>query len=205
MVTRKNYQSKEVRAAHAVLLELTHLLGEYRNDIVLVGGWVPELLLPNSKEPHVGSTDVDLALNHKQLQEAGYRTIYELLLGRGYRQGKQPFIFHRMVDLKDGNKVEVQVIAMKERLKEKDAWDVYYCVKNYPGGVNSLVNEFKPHLRHGVVQEGLAIFAEKFSSTEHVGCRFVADFEEYNDPEEIALLKRDVFEQIDHFLKALGR
>ena len=29
------------------MLELVRLLGEYRDDIVVVGGWVPELLLPD--------------------------------------------------------------------------------------------------------------------------------------------------------------
>lgn len=42
MVTLQDYPLVEVQAAHAVLLELAHLLGEYRQDVVLVGGWAPE-------------------------------------------------------------------------------------------------------------------------------------------------------------------
>jgi hypothetical protein len=45
MVTRRDYTAEAVGAAKSVLIELVHLLGEYRNEIVLVGGWVPELLL----------------------------------------------------------------------------------------------------------------------------------------------------------------
>ena len=63
----------DVEAAKSVLIELTHILGEYRDDMVLVGGWILELLIPQSQERHVGSIDVDLALNHKELTEAGYR------------------------------------------------------------------------------------------------------------------------------------
>ncbi len=41
------------------MLELVRLLGEYRDDMVIIGGWVPELLLPGAETKHVGSTDVD--------------------------------------------------------------------------------------------------------------------------------------------------
>ena len=44
MVTKKDYDAMQVEAAHSVMLELVRLLGEYRNDIVVVGGWVPALL-----------------------------------------------------------------------------------------------------------------------------------------------------------------
>jgi hypothetical protein len=57
MVTRDDYREEAVQAARSVLLELTHLLGEFRNDIVLVGGWVPGLILPDSEIQHLGSAD----------------------------------------------------------------------------------------------------------------------------------------------------
>ena len=97
MVVRKDYSREQVEAAHSVLLELTRLLGEYRDEIVLVGGWVPALLLPGGEDKHIGSIDVDLAFNHSALQEPRYQTIRDLLLSRGYVEGKQPFIFHRTV------------------------------------------------------------------------------------------------------------
>jgi hypothetical protein len=46
-------------------------------------------------------------------------------------------------------------MALDDRLKEKDAWDIYYCLLAYPGGIGALVEEFRPHLSHGLVQEGL--------------------------------------------------
>lgn len=95
MVTQKDYSEDLVRAARSVLIELVHLLGEYLEHIVLVGGWVPEFLLADSESPHVGSVDVDLALNHLKLQDEGYKSIQSLLVERGYTQGRQPFIFKR--------------------------------------------------------------------------------------------------------------
>jgi hypothetical protein len=73
-LTFRDYSADQVEAARSVLLELVHLLGEYRDDIVVVGGWVPQLILPPGPTPHVGSIDVDLALNHRNLTEAGEAT-----------------------------------------------------------------------------------------------------------------------------------
>jgi hypothetical protein len=111
MVTLRDYPPIEVQAARAVLLELAHLLGEYRQDVVLVGGWVPELLFPEAEITHVGSLDVDLALNHRSLDDAGYRTIHELLVGREYYQKPdgQPFQYFRRVQTAGGQEIIVPV------------------------------------------------------------------------------------------------
>ena len=111
MVTRRDYLDEAVEAARSVMIELVHLLGKYRESLVLIGGWVPELLLPNRERPHVGSIDVDLALDHRTIHAEGYKTIQELLLGRGYAQGKQPFIFLRKVRAGD-REIGVQVDLM---------------------------------------------------------------------------------------------
>ena len=108
MVTQRDYSAELVKAARSVLLELFHLLGEYWEHIVLVGGWVPEFLFSKQDTRHVGSIDVDLALNHLKLKEEGYQSIQALLFERGYVQGKQPFIFHRKV-IVGGNEIDVQV------------------------------------------------------------------------------------------------
>jgi len=274
MVTRKDYSAEAVQAAKSVLIELTHLLGEYREDIVLIGGWVPELIIPQGQWTHVGSIDVDLALNHTRIKEAGYRRIEELLLSRGYYQDKdrQPYIFLRdiivggsqytvEVDLLAGeyqgtgkthrhqevqgikarkargcelafdmttevniegevpggglDRVTIRVaaivpffvmkgMALVDRMKEKDAWDIYYCIRSYPGGIEVLVREFEPHKDNGLVQEGLGKIASKFASEKDIGPRFVSDFEEADDPDEIERIRRDAFERVHAFLEKLG-
>ena len=96
---RSDYSADAVEAAHSVLLELVRLLGEYQDAVVIVGGWVPELLISQSPHQHVGSLDVDIALDHRKLKEVGYKTILQLLLARGYQPSEQPFIFFRTVQL----------------------------------------------------------------------------------------------------------
>ena len=129
MVTRRDYTAEAVEAAKSVLIELTHLLGEYRDNIVLIGGWVPELLIPQKPRPHVGSMDIDLALNHLKIQEDGYKLIEELLTSRGYYQEaeKQPFIFFRNVPL-GGSVIKVQVDILSGE------YEGYRPETPYPGG-----------------------------------------------------------------------
>lgn len=255
-----------------MLVELVHLFGEYWENIVLVGGWVPDLLLGSKESPHIGSVDVDLALNHLKLKDEGYKSLRELLFSRGYQQGRQPFIFKRVVmleraeitvqlDLLSGeyagtgkghrhqkvqegfarktrgcdlvfdnpvivtiegelpggarDKVKLRVaalapflvmkgMALDERLKEKDAWDIYYCLQHCAGGLDQLIEEFKPLLGNRLVREGLEKIGKHFATEKHAGPRFVADFEEIVDSEERAIRERDAYEKVNYLLRRLG-
>jgi len=59
---QSEYGSRQTDAAHRVLIDLAQVLAPFQDCLVLIGGWVPYLLLPDAQEPHVGSIDVDLAL-----------------------------------------------------------------------------------------------------------------------------------------------
>lgn len=89
MATTKNeYDHLLVEAAHRVLLEVSHLLYDYRAGIVIVGGSVPGLLFEPELPGHVGTIDVDIALDQNVISDIGYRSILNLLSRRGYRQGE---------------------------------------------------------------------------------------------------------------------
>jgi len=94
-------------------------------------------------------------------------------------------------------------MALASRLMEKDAWDIYYCIRNYPGGVEQLAKEFSLLLKNKLVQEALENIAEKFASPEHIGPKHVADFEEIIDVEERARLQRDAYERVNALLALL--
>jgi len=93
---------------------------------------------------------------------------------------------------------------MAARLKEKDAWDIYYCIRNYPGGIEQLRKEFRGILQNKLTQEGLRDLAEKFASPDAVGPKHVADFEGISDAEERALVQRDAFERVNALLSQLN-
>ena len=73
-------------ASRAVLIEVMNVLGVFRDKIVLVGGWVPDLLYPNSG--HIGSLDVDLAVSQSAIGANAYETILNRMIEAGYRQGR---------------------------------------------------------------------------------------------------------------------
>ncbi len=75
----------------------------------------------------------------------------------------------------------VAILAMKgyvlgERLKEKDAYDIYSLVMYYKNGVESIVEEVKPFVAHELMQESLKNLQEKFKTRDWVGAALVADF-----------------------------
>lgn len=77
-------------ASLSVLLELWTILGTYREAMVLIGGWAPYFILKQYQEPenpfqHVGSIDIDVALNPAAIGPREYATIAELITRRGYK------------------------------------------------------------------------------------------------------------------------
>jgi hypothetical protein len=64
-----DYTDRQVEAARRVLVDVGQALGSFRDAIVVIGGWVPDLLLPNPEIEHVGSIDVDLALDVAKLAD----------------------------------------------------------------------------------------------------------------------------------------
>lgn len=202
----------------SVLIEVLTILAKDLDKFVVVGGWVPELAMPG--QGHMGSLDVDLALDPKKLEPLVYESIRKKLIDAGYQQAAElPSRFFR--DVKDGalqvkidlitgefpnlgeqgrqlqiqdmavsrlrgielafefqqgvevegvlptgghNRVVarlptipaflcIKAIAMSERMKPKDAYDIYFCVDNYSGGYKALANEFRATLSHPLIRE----------------------------------------------------
>ena len=68
--------------------------------------------MPEASNKHVGSIDVDIALNHRNFADDGYRMVHGLLKSHGYVPGKQPFIFYRDVKTSGETiRVEVDLLA----------------------------------------------------------------------------------------------
>jgi hypothetical protein len=82
-------------ASRAVLIEVMNVLGAFRDDIVLIGGWVPDLLYPN--RGHMGSLDVDLAVSPGALHAAVYQTILRRMLDAGYTHRTAPTHFLKQI------------------------------------------------------------------------------------------------------------
>ena len=221
-------------ACRAVLIEVLTILARDLDKLAVVGGWVPELAFPN--QGHIGSLDVDLALDARQLEPMAYESIRRKLLDAGYQQsaemsnrffrnmpntsiqvkvdlitGEFPelasggthhhiqelavwkargvdlaFIFQQDVvvegTLPNGGHNQVtakmpiiaaylciKAITLSERKKEKDAYDICFCIENYPGGYQKLAEEFRGKTDHELIAEGIAILRDKFEQLDSIG------------------------------------
>jgi hypothetical protein len=114
----EDYQDRLVEAARRVLIDVGQVLASFMDCVVVVGGWTPDLLLPDATERHIGSMDVDLALDAGRLTEGRYADLLKLLLDtRRYRSGEKGFQLVVDVDLEDGGvpiQVEVEFLASKD-------------------------------------------------------------------------------------------
>jgi len=97
--------------------------------------------------------------------------------------------------------------AIEGRYKQKDAYDIYYCIRNYPGGSEALAEECRPLLEYASGAAGYGFIAGKFDTADGFGPLCVRRFvEETNvlgdrEPEQ---WQQDAFGQVDAWLRALG-
>jgi predicted nucleotidyltransferase len=267
------YNSRQVQAARRVLIDLGQVLAAFQDCLVVVGGWVPDLLILEAEEAHIGSIDVDLALDARKLNDGRYAELLKLLLGtRRYRSGTKPFQLLTDVDLGDGGEpiqVEVEFLAPKEvklkknrpkllhnfrvlqadgcaaafnapveivlvgqtirgakntvrlrvaslpdflvmkahalagRDKPKDAYDICYCLTNFPGGLDALAAAWKQRLHEEDVKRAIAILHEKFETVDAFGPGQVVDFWGSPDHHAQEMQARRAFELVRQFLRLL--
>ena len=265
-----DYSEGQTEAARRVLVELVNLFDAYKDEIRVVGGWVPDLMFPD--EGHIGSVDVDLLINHLTLKDSGYQTMAKILLKNGYKEHPDKYFsfvktiqidgidYDVDVDILAGmyggtqNKkrsqhvqgikalkatggnlafdfdaqnvrveakrpdgaldvAHVKVIAVVPYLvmktaamgrgKAKDAYDIYFLLKHYAGGVGAVSKLFENVKDTNIVSEMKVKLGEKFASIDHAGPKDVADFLEAEDEEREQII-RDAYEQVQALLSQIG-
>ncbi len=270
---QSEYDSRQVAAARRVLIDLGQVLAAFHDCLVVVGGWVPDVLIPEVEEAHVGSIDVDLALDAEKLSDGRYAELLNLLLDtRRYRPGAKPFQLLTDVDLQDGGKpiqVEVEFLAPKEvklkkntpkllqdfrvlqadgcgtafndpvqielvgqtirgtrnavrlrvaslpdflvmkahalagRDKPKDAYDICYCLTNFPGGLESLAAAWKQRGQDNDVKRAIEILHDKFETVDAFGPGQVVEFLDLPEREAQEMQARRAFELVQKLLRLL--
>ncbi len=277
------YTERGGEATRRVLIELAHVLGAYRDRLVVIGGIVPTLLIDAPDTPHVGTLDIDLTLDaHGLREDQEYARIITLLEAQHYvRSGQdggadlRAFQLQRTVDLADGgpvipvvidllmprglklkknrppvtpglrvqeidggalalrhtvthvlsgrtpdnweNSAQLRVVslpaflalkgdALKNRVKQKDAYDVYYVIRNSAHGPAALAEECRPLLSDPFAAAAYQEIAEKFRSAAAYGPGTVGTFLQGRLPPGLTeqQLRTDAFRQVAAWAKALG-
>lgn len=260
-----------IKATRQVLLEVFKLLEDFHKSLILVGGWVPVVIIPEAEDEHVGTLDVDLLINDKFLNETGSETIEDILLANDYRHGTEPGRFFKKIDI-DGKSIVVPVDfltseqryisrneflditgihpitspgceisfevneeisldgnlpdgsyystviksagiaalivmkahAMNIREKTKDAYDIWFCLANYPRSTESIANALNPHVGKNSVKTALALLSKHFGSIEDRGPKDVVKEDGSTDSDYRLFLQQDSFQRVQALLNCIG-
>ena len=113
-----DYDDRTTRAVRSVLVEIGQLLRSFNGKYAIVGGAVPWIQIADAEAEHVGTLDVDLALDAEALADnAEYTHLIQALLDGGYRRREkgQMFQLEREVSAEDGEPVTVVIDLLMPR------------------------------------------------------------------------------------------
>ncbi len=249
--TAAGYRSEHVTLVRDTCLYVATKLGDLMDDLVVVGGLVPSLLIDQAElakgaDPHVGTMDLDVGLAVALLDGGRYRTITERLRKAGFSQDvneeghptrqrwkiegaskvtvdflippTQPGdIGGRLRDIEadfaaviapglhlafqdqsrvvlsgptimgekatrevwvcgPGAYVVLKALAFASRGENKDAYDLFYVVRNFRSGVEDVAAHLRPLLIDRTAAEAAAVLRRDFLDHNGVGPRRVAEF-----------------------------
>ena len=248
--TASGYPPGQVARVKATCLYLATKLGDIMDELVVVGGLVPSLLidqehLPEKVAPHVGTLDLDLGLAFALVGEQRYQEVTDRLTQAGsqadvndegiqtrqrWRISDPPvtvdfliepenkhakpgslfsltkdwaaivapglhlaFRDNRLVKLTGftiagekasrdirvcgaGAYIVLKALAFRIRGENKDAYDLFYLLRNYGNGVPDVAALLNPLLSDEVTQKALEHLSEDFLDPECIGPRRVAEF-----------------------------
>ena len=250
--TAEGYDLQTTRHAIATCLYVATRLGDLMDDMVVVGGLVPSLLIsqdevPPLREPHVGTMDLDLGLNVELLTTGLYQTLTDRLRSGGFaldtnergnptRQRWRPnpeylgvgvdFLIQPSSSDDLGGRLRniqpdfaaviapglhlaftdslavplsgttiageratrnvrvcgpgafavLKALAFRDRGENKDAYDLYYLLRNYGSGVADVADRLRPLLDDSAAQMAVAILRDDFLDHDALGPRRAAVF-----------------------------
>jgi len=247
------YSGEKAELVRQTCLYVATKLGDLLDELVVVGGLVPSLLIPEESLPggeatHVGTMDLDLGLSLALLNADRY----EELTARLRRAGFEPdlneagnptfqrwkiepsgrfkvtvdFVIPPSLDQDEGGDIRhiekdfaavitpglhlafqdrrrvplvgstiqgekakreiwvcgpgafviLKALAFGTRGENKDAYDLYYVMRNYGSGVDDVSKHLDPILHDQETQKALQMLRRDFSNPDGVGPRRVAEF-----------------------------
>ena len=252
-VHAEDYKKESVEFIRRACLYLATKLGDLLDNLVVVGGLVPSLLIPSESLPegtdvHIGTMDLDLGLSLALLDTKRYEDLVLRLRRAGFRPDENEAgntVMQRWMIVADsGEKITVdflippslegdqggvlrhiendfaaiimpglrlafqdrklvgieghtlfyekasrniwvcgpgafvvlKTLAFDQRGENKDAYDLYYVIRNYGRGVDDVYECLHPLLREAETQKALEILNRDFLMPESIGPSRVARF-----------------------------
>jgi len=273
--TADGYPPEQTESVLATCLYVATKLGDLMDDIVVVGGLVPSLLvdqaqLPPGAEHHIGTMDLDVGLALGLLAEERYRTLTERLrqaqfvrdvnesgnavrqrwklkavkpvtidflippskvsdhririrnierdfaalitpgLGLAFRDRRKIVLRGQTIfgerATRDvwvcgpGAYVVLKALAFKGRGENKDAYDLYYLIRNYGSGVADVAPALETLVRDPDARRALDVLKEDFLELDATGPMRVAMFLQGAPDDDI---QADVASQVDLLLRSV--
>ena len=257
--TAQDYKPEFNKIIYSTCLYLATILGDLINDIVIVGGLVPYLMIKqegiSNDEKYVGTMDLDLGLSLKLLDKNHYKEISKRLHEASFKPDKNlngnetyqrwridkpkkitidfliapssstdisgklkhlekdfAAIITSGLSLAFKNKIKVKLngvtimgekakryiyicgpgaylvlkaLAFNNRGVSKDAYDLYYIIKNFEGGSEAIAKKIKSLLEFSVTKTALEIIKRDFDQIDSIGPIRVAKFLTGNNNDDI--------------------
>ena len=159
--------------------------------LVVVGGLVPSLLIPQNPPPpdverHVGTIDLDLGLHLGLLDAKRYQAFAERLRSAGFapdlNENGNPSHQRWSIGCHDGAAVTTDFLS---RGHPKDAYDLFYLLRNYGRSLDEVAARLVPLLDDPKTGQALDILEADFTSPDQIGPRRVAQFVMRDADEEL--------------------
>jgi hypothetical protein len=249
--TAAGYRNEHLAMVQATCLYVATKLGDLMDDLVIVGGLVPSLIvdqgaLPPNVDAHVGTMDLDVGLQLALLDEGHYRKLTQRLREAGFatdtnEEGhptRQRWVITgvgtvtvdflippsqegdragRLRDIEPdfaaiiapglrcafrdrqrvtldgrtifgekarrdawacgaGAYVVLKALAFDSRGENKDAYDLFYVLRNFGAGVGHVAAKLQPLLDDDEAQRAVEVLRRDFTDPQSVGPMRVAEF-----------------------------
>lgn len=256
------YSKEQAELVRQTCLYVATKLGDLLDELVVVGGLVPSLLIPEESLPggesiHVGTMDLDLGLSLALLNADRYEELTARLRRAGFKPDVNEagnatlqrwkiepsgnlkvtvdFVVPPSLDEDEGGKIRhieeefaavitpglhlafqdrqrislvgstilgekanrdlwvcgpgafviLKALAFGTRGENKDAYDLYYVIRNYGSGIDDVLEHINSMLHENIAQKALEILRRDFSEPDGVGPRRVAEFLYHTPNDEV--------------------
>ena len=138
-----------------------------------------------------------------QVEAAGeaFRSPVELKLPGQNVRGATNTVTLRVASLADFLVMKAHAIGGRD--KPKDTYDLCYCLEQFPGGMETLAEDWKQRSKEKNIAKALEILREKFASVDAFGPQQLVEFHAAPDAETQAMHARRAYELVQKFLSLL--